>query len=173
MKLSIPAFALLLAFTAVGCDSGSAGPSTTAAAVISREADLTTFRGASYASGALGTMNDYTQEYTVLAATNEAFTASASDVNVSVSDILGRPDMKQITFVHVIRGASLRAADLTNGQELTTVAGKTLTVVLEGDRVGFDVNGDAQADAFVSAADIEASNGVIHKVDRVFLSAGQ
>lgn len=169
MKLSIPTLALLLAFTAVGCDSGSAVQSTTAAALITQDDDLFIFRNATAATGTLQALNDEAQDYTVLAATNDAFIASAG--GLSVHDFLGRPDMSRVLRTHVISGQSLAAADLANGQQITTVAGATLTVVLEGDRVGFDANGDAQADAYISAADIEASNGVIHKVDHVFAPA--
>lgn len=171
MKLSVPALTLLIAFVGVGCDSSaSVGLSTTAAAVINRDAELTTFRGVAYGTSVMGSLNSSQAEVTVLAATNDAFTNSASDFDLSVGDIVGRPDIEDILFVHVIDG-EMMAADLTDGQEIMTRAGTALTVVVEADRIGFDANADGTADAYVSTSDIDASNGVVHKVDRVFVPA--
>ena len=172
MKLSAPVLTLLIAFAAVGCDTATETSSdTTAAAVILSDADLVTFRYAASATGALRPMAYDDQTFTVLAATNEAFAAAAEERGVGMSDVLGRPDMSRIVRTHVIRDQSLAAADLTDGQQIVTEAGATLTVVLDGARVGFDMDADGQADAFIATADIAASNGVIHKVDRVFVPA--
>ena len=53
------------------------------------------------------------------------------------------------------------STDLTEGMMAKTVNGADLTITLEG---GAKVNGTA-----ISAADIEASNGVIHVVDAVLM----
>jgi len=55
------------------------------------------------------------------------------------------------------------STDLTNGMTATTVQGSDVTIMTEG---GVMVN-----DATVTTADIEASNGVIHVIDKVILPA--
>lgn len=60
------------------------------------------------------------------------------------------------------------AADLTDGWG-SWRARAVLTVVIDGDCFGFDADVDGTADACVSTADISASNGVIHRVDRGFV----
>lgn len=52
-------------------------------------------------------------------------------------------------------------ADLTNGMELTTVNGQTIIVDLSD---GVKIN-----DAKVTTADLEATNGVIHVIDKVLV----
>ena len=55
------------------------------------------------------------------------------------------------------------STDLTNGMMAATVNGADVTIMTEG---GVMVN-----DANVISADIEASNGVIHVIDKVILPA--
>jgi uncharacterized surface protein with fasciclin (FAS1) repeats len=55
------------------------------------------------------------------------------------------------------------STDLTNGMKAATVNGAEVTIMTEG---GVMVN-----DAKVTTADIEASNGVIHVIDKVLLPA--
>jgi uncharacterized surface protein with fasciclin (FAS1) repeats len=56
----------------------------------------------------------------------------------------------------------LTAADLTDGQELTTVQGGKLQVSIEGEEVRI-------GDATVAMPDVEASNGVVHVIDGVLM----
>jgi uncharacterized surface protein with fasciclin (FAS1) repeats len=56
----------------------------------------------------------------------------------------------------------IMAADLQDGQELTTVQGGKLKVSIKDGKVM--ING-----ANVVTADVSASNGVIHVIDKVFI----
>jgi len=98
--------------------------------------------------------------FTVFAPTDEAFADIQSEV-----DKLLKPENKEklskILTYHVISGKTM-AADLEDGQELTTVEGSTLKVMLKDGKV---MVGEAQ----VTTADIDASNGVIHVIDKVLL----
>jgi len=80
-------------------------------------------------------------------------------------DNLLKPENKEklakILTYHVVSGETM-AADLEDGQELTTVEGSTLKVTVEDGKV--TVGG-----ANVTSADISASNGVIHVIDKVLL----
>ena len=98
--------------------------------------------------------------FTVFAPTDAAFAALPAG---TVEDLL-KPENKDkliaILTYHVVSG-KVMSTDLTEGMMAKTVQGGDLTITLEG---GAKVNGIA-----VSAADIAASNGVIHVVDAVIL----
>jgi uncharacterized surface protein with fasciclin (FAS1) repeats len=104
-----------------------------------------------------------TGPFTVFAPTDAAFAAIQSDV-----DSLLKPENKtklaNILTYHVVSGAHL-AADLKDGAELTTVQGEKLKVTVNGGKV--TIGG-----ANVTAADVAASNGVVHLIDKVLLPKG-
>ena len=101
--------------------------------------------------------------FTVFAPTDAAFAAIQSDV-----DSLLKPENKaklaNILTYHVVSGAHM-AADLEDGAELTTVQGEKLKVTVNGGKV--TVGG-----ANVTAADVAASSGVVHLIDKVLLPKG-
>lgn len=101
-----------------------------------------------------------TGPFTVFAPTDVAFADIQSDV-----DELLKPENKaklaKILKYHVVSG-KLMAADLKDGQELTTVEGSKLKVSIDGDEV-------MVGDASITSADIVASNGVIHVIDSVLM----
>ena len=68
--------------------------------------------------------------------------------------------LAKILTYHVIAGQVL-STDLTNGMTAATVNGADVTIMTEG---GVMVN-----DANVTTADIMASNGVIHVIDKVIM----
>ena len=98
--------------------------------------------------------------FTVFAPTDSAFAAIQKDV-----DTLLKPENKQklasILTYHVVSGETM-AADLKDGQELTTVQGGKLKVAIKGDKVMI-------GEAHVTMADVAASNGVVHVIDKVLM----
>lgn len=98
--------------------------------------------------------------FTVFAPTDAAFAALPAG---TVEDLL-KPENKDrliaILTYHVVAG-KVMSTDLTEGMMAATVNGAQITITLDG---GAKVNG-----AVISAADIEASNGVIHVIDSVIL----
>jgi len=99
--------------------------------------------------------------FTVFAPTDAAFAA----LPAGTVDTLLLPENKaQLTAVltyHVVPG-KVMAADVVKITEADTVNGAKITVKVEGDKVMVN-------DATVTTADIEASNGVIHVIDKVIL----
>ncbi len=99
--------------------------------------------------------------FTVFAPTNEAFAV----IPKATLDGLMKPEMKadltKILTYHVVPGA-LKAADLKDGQELTTVQGGKLKVSIKDGKVM--ING-----ANVTIADVVSSNGVTHVIDGVLM----
>lgn len=98
--------------------------------------------------------------FTVFAPTDEAFEALPAG---TVESLLLPENLDQLVSIltyHVVSGAVM-STDLTNGMTATTVQGGDITIDLTD---GVKVNG-----ATVVAADIVASNGVIHVIDAVIL----
>ena len=98
--------------------------------------------------------------FTVFAPTDAAF----ADIQSSVDTLLkpeNKAELAKVLTYHVVSG-SAHAADLTDGQELTTVQGGKLQVSIKDGVVKI-------GNATVTAADIDASNGVIHVIDKVLL----
>ncbi|WP_026898379.1 fasciclin domain-containing protein [Daejeonella oryzae] len=99
--------------------------------------------------------------FTVFAPTNDAF----NKLPAGTVDNLLKPEMKKdlqgVLTYHVVSG-SLRAADLTDGMELTTVQGQKLKVSVKDGKVMIN-------NALVTIADVISSNGVTHVVDAVLL----
>ncbi|MCW9705482.1 fasciclin domain-containing protein [Fodinibius salsisoli] len=97
--------------------------------------------------------------FTVFAPTNDAFEALPEGLLESLSN----EQLAEILSYHVIAGSEIRAADLSAEQSVEAVAGGNLFVTAADGSVM--VNGSAS----VVAADVEASNGVIHVIDQVVL----
>ncbi len=116
-------------------------------------------------------LNDETGTFTVLAPSNDAFAAllgrldgfdSLDDFSTQqLQDLLAT-----ILKYHVASGAAVTSGQLTNGQNITTLQGETVTVNLEGGAGFVDAEGKK---ANVTTADATAVNGVVHIIDRVLL----
>lgn len=96
--------------------------------------------------------------FTVFAPTDEAFKA----VPAKTLEALGKDKamLRSVLSYHVVAGR-VAAADVKNGP-LKSVQGSNLALSKSGSFVTVD-------DAVVTTADVAASNGVVHIVDRVLL----
>jgi uncharacterized surface protein with fasciclin (FAS1) repeats len=101
--------------------------------------------------------------FTVFAPTDEAFAALPEG---TVENLLKPENIDQLTAIltyHVVPG-KVMSTDLTDDMMATTVQGSDVMIDLD--------NGVMVQDATVTAADIEASNGVIHVINKVILPEG-
>ena len=97
--------------------------------------------------------------FTVFAPTDDAFTAAGIDLNALNNDE-GLATLTDILLYHVVSGAVPSSA-VTDGLVAAAVNGDDLTfAVAEGVMVN---------DANVILADVEASNGIIHVIDKVLM----
>jgi len=129
----------------------------TAAAALATS--FTTLVAAVQAAGLVDTLKG-DGPFTVFAPTDEAFAALPEG---TVEGLLADPDaLAKILTYHVVAG-KVMSTDLSNNMMAATVNGADVTIMTEG---GVMVN-----DANVVTADIEASNGVIHVIDKVILPA--
>jgi len=122
--------------------------------------DLSTLVAALAAGGLVDTLNS-PGPFTVFAPTNEAFAALPAGTVSNLLKPQNKAQLVDILTYHVVAG-TLKAKDLTDGQMITTVEGKSLTVRIAG---GFVFINSAK----VTAADNVANNGVVHIIDAVLL----
>lgn len=106
----------------------------------------------------LGATLSGTGPFTVFAPVNSAFQAVPADVLARLLETGNVAILSKVLRYHVVPGRIL-AADLREGQTVTTVEGTTLRITLAG---GARVN-----NARITTTDIEATNGVVHLIDGV------
>jgi len=104
--------------------------------------------------------------FTVFAPTNAAFDKLPKGAVAGLMDPASKEKLKAVLTYHVIPGR-LVAADLKDGQELTTVNGEKLHVSVKDGKVM--VGNGKDAPATVQIADVISSNGVTHVIDGVVL----
>ena len=104
--------------------------------------------------------------FTVFAPTNEAFVALLEELEVSGLEDISSEDLAATLSYHVVPGANVRSTDLTDGMEVNTLVDQAFTVDLGDNVVITDARGRTST---VIAADVQATNGVIHVIDTVLL----
>lgn len=98
--------------------------------------------------------------FTVFAPTNDAFDALPEGVLVKLLKPENKDKLVAVLTYHVVSG-NVKSTDLKDGMEAATVQGDNIKVDLSD---GAKIN-----DANVVSADINASNGVVHVIDKVIL----
>jgi transforming growth factor-beta-induced protein len=100
--------------------------------------------------------------FTVFAPTNDAFTDLVTALGITPEELMAQPDLAKVLLYHVISG-KVMSTDLSDGLEAATLNGNSIT---------FDLSDGVKANASnVIAADVNATNGVIHVVDAVLVPA--
>jgi transforming growth factor-beta-induced protein len=107
------------------------------------------------------TAGDEDANITIFAPTDAAFASLLSSLGVSSLSELPMDVVREIVEYHIV-GRELMSADISAGQ-VATLQGESLTVTTSG---GVQVDGIA-----VTEADVEALNGVLHKIGGVLLPA--
>ena len=105
--------------------------------------------------------------FTVFAPTNEAFATFLSDYDFASLDDVPTEVLTQVLLYHVVAG-KIVSADLTNPGDTTamTLQGEDLTVTMPEATI---TDATGVTDIGITAVDIEASNGVIHTIDKIML----
>ncbi|SDE39066.1 fasciclin domain-containing protein [Ruegeria marina] len=122
-----------------------------------------TLIAAAQAAGLVGALKG-DGPFTVFAPTDEAFAALPEGTVESLLKPENKDQLAAVLKYHVVP-AKVMSAD---------IAGKKARVLtLQGDRLQVNArNGVRVNDAMVVSADVEASNGVIHVIDKVLLPQG-
>lgn len=154
--------ALPLVLVSTACDDDDdddqpVGPTQTISQLAASTQNLSTLTSALQAANLVQTLNG-AGPFTVFAPVNAGFAAIPQDQITRLLDPANRALLTKVLTYHVVPGR-ITAAQLTEGQTLTTVEGNTIRITLAG---GARANG-----ARIVTPDIQASNGVIHLVDAV------
>ncbi len=99
--------------------------------------------------------------FTVFAPTNEAFAKLPAGVVENLLKPENKDALVAVLTYHVVAG-KVKSTDLSDGMTATTVEGSDITVGIKYGKVSID-------NANVAAADIMASNGIVHVIDTVIL----
>ena len=103
---------------------------------------------------------------TVFPPTNAAFVALLEELDADSLDDIDNETLISVLKYHVVSGKVL-AGDLSDEQEVAPILGdQTFTIDLTGGAKIVDANDRV---ANITTTDIEASNGVIHVIDKVIL----
>ena len=105
--------------------------------------------------------------FTVFAPTNTAFTSLLTELNFSGLGAIPQAVLENTLKYHVVTGANVLSTNLVAGS-VTTFQGQSFTVGLTGGVKITDATGRVSN---VVATDVQASNGVIHAIDKVLLPA--
>jgi uncharacterized surface protein with fasciclin (FAS1) repeats len=106
--------------------------------------------------------------FTVFAPTNAAFTALLSDLGLSNLADVPVETLEEVLKYHVVAGANVRSAALSNGQVVTTFQGDDFTINLGS---GASITTSSGGSANIVLTDVQGTNGVIHVVDAVLVPA--
>lgn len=156
MKRRILALLPLAALLAA-CATQPASAPASIAETIARDPQLSTLNGL-VAKAGLADMLQAAGPYTLFAPTNAAFQGVSAK---TLDELAGNPArLKEVLSYHVVP-ARLTAAGVTPGN-VKSVQGANLALARAGDFATVE-------EAMVEKADIAASNGVVHKVDRVLM----
>ncbi len=169
MKRNFKKLGLMLMLSAltisVSCSDDSSSESNTIASIASKNAEFSTLVTALNKTGLTATLNG-SGNFTVFAPTNQAFSTFLSANGFSSLDDVPVAVLKEILLNHVVND-ELFSNELTTGYVKSLGKGSasstnTLSLFINTTS-GVKINGVSN----VTAADIDASNGVIHKVDAV------
>ncbi len=99
--------------------------------------------------------------FTVFAPTNDAFAKLPAGTVENLLKPENKAQLVKILTYHVVPG-KVMSSDLKNGQMAKTVEGSEIKVTLKDGKAMIN-------NATVTAADIEADNGVVHVIDTVIM----
>ncbi len=135
-------------------------------------ADHTTLVAAVKAADLVGTLKGK-GPFTVFAPTNAAFDKLPAGTVATLLKAENKVTLSKILTYHVVSGnldatSVIAAVKAGNGKAVvTTVSGGKLTVTLDKGKV--KLTDEKGGSAYVTAADLKGSNGVVHVIDSVIM----
>jgi uncharacterized surface protein with fasciclin (FAS1) repeats len=161
IALSVLAFALVLSPLYANAATD------TITGLLNKTGDLSTLKTLVGLAELDGALDSTSSQYTVFAPKDSAFAALPK----SVTDALVKPENKSVLAgilkYHVIPSKIL-STDLAATQTVTTLNGDTLVVAKSG-AGAVTITDKTGGVSTVTTADVEATNGVVHIVDKVLL----
>ncbi|MBP9896259.1 MAG: fasciclin domain-containing protein [Giesbergeria sp.] len=150
------------------CGGGDDEPQRTIVEVAQKTPDLSILVEAVVAADLVPTLS--TGTLTVFAPTNAAFAALLAELGITKEALLAdKPLLTAVLTYHVL-GSKVELANVPVGKPITPVGGGFFKVESAG---GLKITDGRNRVSNITATDIEASNGVVHLVDRVLLPANR
>lgn len=181
-KVLLSSLAGAAALALAGCGGGDdpAAPATPSTplnlvGLAQSDARFTTLVSAVVKAGLDGALSG-TTELTVFAPTNAAFDAAATAIGLAdgpaLVAALPGTELAKVLQYHVVAGRNL-AASLTTGNlgTLYTFSGSAATLKVDT-TAGVQITDEILTVATVTTADLQASNGVIHVIDKLLVPPG-
>jgi uncharacterized surface protein with fasciclin (FAS1) repeats len=109
--------------------------------------------------------------YTVFAPTNDAFTALLAELGVTKAQLLADKALLTAVLKYHVLAAKVPRADVAPGKAITPLAGGIFKIDAAGNAL--IVTDGRNRTSNITAADLTASNGVIHVIDKVLLPPNQ
>ena len=109
--------------------------------------------------------------YTVFAPTNAAFASLLSELGVTKEQLLADKALLTTVLTYHVLPGTVRRADIPLGKAVTTVQGGIFKVDAVG--TALKITDGRNRTANITAADIQAFNGVVHVIDKVILPANK
>ena len=103
--------------------------------------------------------------FTVFAPTNAAFEALPAGTLEDLLKPENKDKLAQILSYHVIQGDEVTSSEITGEMTPATVQGANLDIMAQDGKVMVE-------EATVVTPDVEASNGVVHLIDKVLIPEG-
>ncbi len=154
-RLALATAAAALALLATGCATQL--PPVSIADTLARDPQLSTLNSLVTKAGLTDTLKG-TGPFTVFAPTNEAFKAVPQK---TLDEVAANPALLKSVLTYHVLPAKVGSADVKTSN-VKTVQGANVAVSKAGEFVTVE-------DAMVQTADIAATNGVIHTIDRVMM----
>ncbi len=107
--------------------------------------------------------------FTVFAPTNDAFAALLTELGITKEQLLADTALLTTVLTYHVLPAQVQRADIPLGKAITTVQGSIVKVDAAGE--GLVITDGRNRVSGIVTADVSASNGVIHAIDKVLLPA--
>eukprot|EP00041_Stephanoeca_diplocostata_P041704 m.1645156 g.1645156 ORF g.1645156 m.1645156 type:complete len:335 (-) comp65955_c0_seq1:6-1010(-) len=129
--------------------------------------ELSTLVKAVVAAGLADTLSG-AGPFTVFAPTNEAFDKLPAGVLERLLEPANKAELVKVLTYHVL-AADVQAKDIVSGRRVKTVDGEYITPFVSPQKNVFIEGGSRDNIARVIAANVEATNGVVHVIDEVLI----
>lgn len=166
--LLLSLFVLPALFTLNSCKKEEEGPTKNVVEIAQSNSDFSILVQAltrSDLSTNYATVLSGSGPFTVFAPTNAAFSALLTELGVASLNDIPAATLEAVLKYHVVPGKVL-SSSLSNGQVVSTLNGATFTIGLTG---GAKITDQQARVANITATDLDATNGVVHVIDKVIL----
>ena len=150
------------------CGGGDDEPHRNIVEVAQNTPDLSILVEAVVAAGLAPTLS--TGKLTVFAPTNAAFAALLAELGVTKEALLADKALLTAVLTYHVLGSNVPLANVPVGKAISPLAGGFFKIESLG---GLKITDGRNRVGNITATDIQASNGVVHLVDRVLLPANK